>query len=307
MGLDQGRLIAWKGAEGSHRSFRGQHEPLHLYRSCGEYRAMTTATNPVRRSRSAPEPPQFQHLPVFHATEDVRRWLDHYWTKLGLPPEERARLAITQDRREFARWAGRRLNTLALGCYCYLPSPPLTRRQRRSLQLSQAIGAQVEQAAATLTQPPLPFFAQPPAVGPQPQSVPAFHRHLIFVEPDLLPQSVEVTVAHELIHLADRVRGQPRRHRCHGYDSISVDEAAITGYPPEELRKLLREETVRRESAARAVRPIRYLYVCPHCGKEYPRVRRYPRPVSCGTCDHAFNPAYTLVLRETLKPEKKAE
>jgi predicted SprT family Zn-dependent metalloprotease len=114
-----------------------------------------------------------------------------------------------------------------------------------------------------------------------------------------------VTVAHELIHLADRVRGQPRRHRCHGYDSISVDEAAVTGYPPEDLRALLREETTRREKAARAVRPIRYIYVCPRCGKEYQRVRRYPRAVSCGTCDHAFNPAYALVLKETLDAQRE--
>jgi predicted SprT family Zn-dependent metalloprotease len=242
---------------------------------------------------------------MLHAGQEVLRWLDHYWHKLGLPAEERARLAITQDRREFALWAGRRLNTLALGCYCYLPSPPLTRRQRRHLQLSQAIGAQTEEAAAILTQLPLPSFTVPPAAPSQPIGAPALHRHLIFIEPDLLPQSVEVTVAHELIHLADRVRGQPRRHRCHGHDSISVDEAAITGYPPEDLRVLLREETVRREKAARAVRPIRYIYACPRCGKEYQRVRRYPRPVSCGTCDHAYNPAYALVLKETLNSGNK--
>ena len=271
---------------------------------------MSTASLSGRRSRSAPEPPPFQQLPVLHASDEVRRWLDYYWMKLGLPPAERGRLAITQDRREFALWAGRRLNTLALGCYCYLPSPPLTRRQRRSLQLAQATSAQTGQAPPSPTQPPLPFFAASPEALPQqhavPDTLPGFHRHLIFVEPDLLPKSVEVTVAHELIHLADRVRGQPRRHHCHGYDSISVDEAAITGYPPEELRLLLREETSRRESAARAVRPIRYIYACPRCGKEYQRVRRYPRPVSCGTCDHSFNPAYALVLKETLERGKKA-
>lgn len=260
---------------------------------------MTIASKPARRSRPAPEPPPLQSLPVLHAVDEVRRWLDHYWHKLGLPTEERGRLAITQDRREFALWAGRRLNTFALGCYCYLPSPPLTRRQRRLVQLSQAIGAQTEEAAAVLTQLPLPNFAVPP-ITPPPAGAPLLHRHLIFIEPDLLPQSVEVTVAHELIHLADRVRGQPRRHHCHGHDSISVDEAAITGYPPEELRALLREETTRREKAARVVRPIRYIYACPRCGKEYQRVRRYPRPVSCGACDHAYNPAYALVLKETL-------
>jgi DNA-directed RNA polymerase subunit RPC12/RpoP len=103
-----------------------------------------------------------------------------------------------------------------------------------------------------------------------------------------------------LIHLADRVRGEPRRHRHHGYDDIAADEAAITGYPLEELRLLLREESSRREKAARQARPIRYIYVCLHCGKEYPRVRLYARVVSCGTCDRAFNPLYKLVLKKTL-------
>ncbi len=53
------------------------------------------------------------------------------------------------------------------------------------------------------------------------------------------PCSIEVTVAHELIHLADRVNGTPRRHRHHGYDSIAADEAAVTGYSLEELRRFL--------------------------------------------------------------------
>jgi hypothetical protein len=124
------------------------------------------------------------------------------------------------------------------------------------------------------------------------------YRHLIFIEPGMLPVSIEVTVAHELIHLADRVRGTPRRHTCHGYDSISVDEAAITGHDPEFLRAQLRDETTRREAALRRVRPHRYVYVCPVCRREYARVRRYARPVSCGRCDHHYNPAFLLELRE---------
>jgi len=88
----------------------------------------------------------------------------------------------------------------------------------------------------------------------------------------LLPASAEVTVAHELIHLRDRVQGQPRRHRCHGNDAIALDEALITGRDPEALRVQLREETERREAALRAARPYRYLYSCPHCDKKYFRV-----------------------------------
>ena len=74
---------------------------------------------------------------------------------------------------------------------------------------------------------------------------------VFFIEPDMQPQSIEVTVAHELIHLADRVRGTPRRHRHHGYDSIAADEAAVTGYQLEELRNLLHEESTRREHQRR--------------------------------------------------------
>ncbi len=111
------------------------------------------------------------------------------------------------------------------------------------------------------------------------------------------PKSIEVTVAHELIHLADRVNGTPRRHRHHGYDSIAADEAAITGYDLEELRVLLHEESARRERMRRERRPIRYLYECPNCGKQYPRTRRYSQAVSCSSCDKSYNPLFKLSLR----------
>ena len=104
-------------------------------------------------------------------------------------------------------------------------------------------------------------------------------------------------MAHELIHLADRVRGTPRRHRHHGYDSIAADEAAVTGYGLEELRRLLHEESTRRESLRRSRRPIRYLYQCPNCGKEYPRARRYSQAVSCSSCDSHYNPQFRLQQR----------
>jgi hypothetical protein len=106
-----------------------------------------------------------------------------------------------------------------------------------------------------------------------------------------------VTVAHELIHLADRYNGTPRRHRHHGYDSIAADEAAVTGYSLEELRHLLSEESQHRDAQRRARRPIRYLYECPGCGKEYPRTRRYSQAVSCSSCDKRYNPLYRLRLK----------
>lgn len=136
-----------------------------------------------------------------------------------------------------------------------------------------------------------------PGIGEEAATTIAGHRHLIFIEPDMQPQSIEVTVAHELIHLADRVHGTPRKHHHHGYDSIAADEAAITDYGLEELRHLLHEESLHREQVRRQRRPIRYLYECPQCGKQYPRTRCYSHAVSCSSCDKIYNPNYRLQLR----------
>ena len=185
----------------------------------------------------------------------IELWLAHYAQKLQLPEAELRLLAMTQDRQEFACWAGKRLNSMALGCYCYL----LPRKSRSHQEQSP-------------------------------------HRHLIFIEPDMQPLSLEVTIAHELIHMADRVNGTPRRHRHHGYDAIAVDEAAVTGHSMEELRALLHEESERRERLRRERRPIRYIYACPQCGKSYPRTRKYSQAVSCSACDKSYNPQFRLFL-----------
>lgn len=226
------------------------------------------------RTSIVPMPPPRLADPIIHGSDEITHWLTHYWQKLHLPAQELSRLAITQDRQEYMRWTGKRLNIMVLGCYCYLPAPHLSSTSRLSRPASTA-------------RVPTPLHA--------PQS--PDHRHLIFVEPGMQPQSIEVTVAHELIHLADRVHGIPRRHRHHGYDSIAADEAAITGYPLEDLRRLLHEESLRREHIRRERRPIRYLYECPNCGKEYPRARRYSHSVSCSHCDKTYNPNYKLQLR----------
>jgi predicted SprT family Zn-dependent metalloprotease len=230
---------------------------------------MVAARKPAK---PVPAPPPRQADAIIHGDRAIKDWLDFYWYKLQLPTQERGFLALTQDRREFSLWTGKRLNTMALGCYCYLPAPVFTRH-------------------SLLTH--LPLANELKANTPT-------HRHLIFIEPDMQPRSIEVTVAHELIHLADRVNGTPRRHRHHGYDSIAADEAAITGYTLEDLRRLLNEESLRRESLRRARRPIRYHYECPGCGKEYPRTRRYSQAVSCSKCDKSYNPRYRLRLKAEL-------
>lgn len=239
----------------------------------------------VERKQLAPAPPPWQGGVVVHGTQSVQHWLTHYWNKLQLPLPELSRLAITQDRHEYMRWTAKRLNTMALGCYCYLPASRTstsTRVAGRSRHSSVSKSSQAQ---------PFPDFAAETA------TFGSGHRHLIFIEPDMQPQSIEVTVAHELIHLADRVHGTPRKHHHHGYDSIAADEAVITGYGLEELRYLLHEESLHREQVRRQSRPIRYLYECPHCGKLYPRTRRYAHAVSCSSCDKTYNPHYRLELR----------
>lgn len=226
---------------------------------------MTTAQESARFKRSnVPAPPPRQAHPIIHGDQEtLQRWLTHYWQKLKLPDDELPLLAITQDRQEFMSWTGKRLNLMTLGCYCYIPAPP---SHARKLSLSSR------------------------------EHVISTHRHLVFIEPEMKAKSIEVTVAHELIHLADRVNGTPRRHRHHGYDSIAADEAAITGYGLEELRALLHEESLKREQMRRTRRPIRYLYECPNCGKKYPRTRRYSQAVSCSSCDKRYNPRFRLLL-----------
>ena len=255
-----------------------------------------------------PQPPARDQLPFVNAGQDVAQWLEHYWRKLNLPVAHTHNLAVTDDRAEFARWSGRRLNPMALGCYCFLPLYPDDTPQGETIA-SANLTAPSGQVARL--QPVLPGFTDageesasiaevaPLCSSPAPQSYEAFQdfRHLIFIEPDLLVEGIEVTVAHELIHLADRVAGAPRKHHCHGHDSISMDEAALTARDPEWLRELLAEETRRREETLRRLRPYRYFYVCPNCGKEYPRVKKYSRAVSCGHCDQRFNAAFLLQPR----------
>src|SRR5215472_8090211 len=74
------------------------------------------------RQLRTPEPPAIDYLPLINASADVALWLEHYWEKLRLPAAEALRLAVTDDRQDFHRWTGRRLNPLTLGCYCYLPT-----------------------------------------------------------------------------------------------------------------------------------------------------------------------------------------
>lgn len=262
----------------------------------------------AKKSLETPQPPTRDTLPLIHASTRVEHWLAHYWNKLNLPHEQLRYLAITESRQEFAEWTGRRLQSMALGCYCYLPlGGSAVMEEGRALGVQSASTPSLPQTVLRVAsrQPTLPGFGESAdssddAMDELGSAVPTGdYRHLIFIEPGMLDRGIEVTVAHELIHLADRVQGRPRKHRCHGNDSISVDEAAITGRDAETLRRELEDETQRREDALRRVRPYKYFYYCSRCKRNYPRVRRYARPVSCGHCFRSYNPDVLLHLRLT--------
>ena len=53
--------------------------------------------------------------------------------------------------------------------------------------------------------------------------------------------------------------------------------------------------TRRYASAPLVIRPPKYLYVCPACGKQIARKRRL-KLASCAVCDPRFNPRYKLQL-----------
>src|SRR5713226_2215777 len=127
------------------------------------------------RRPSMPAPPPRQAGPIIYGNPLIQHWLTHYWQKLQLPAHELSKLAITQDRQEYMRWTGKRLNIMVLGCYCYLPAP-------HSHIIMQ-----------TRTRKPLHSQILPVLEDTLHLHVPG-HRHLIFIEPDMQPQSIEVTV-----------------------------------------------------------------------------------------------------------------
>src|SRR5215471_8498582 len=86
-----------------------------------------TAVMVAARKASLPAPPPRKVEPIINGTPHLRHWFMHYWQKLQLPTQELSRLAITQDRREFMRWTGKRIHIMVLGCYCYLPAPAAAR------------------------------------------------------------------------------------------------------------------------------------------------------------------------------------
>jgi SprT protein len=107
-------------------------------------------------------------------------------------------------------------------------------------------------------------------------------RKLVSLNPRLREHDaaeIDRTLRHELAHLLAQFRAGRRRVAPHGA----------------EWRKACRDLGIGDESRTHALpfpiqrRSRRFLYECPRCGKEFPRVRRIRRAVACLACCRKFN------------------
>jgi predicted SprT family Zn-dependent metalloprotease len=109
-----------------------------------------------------------------------------------------------------------------------------------------------------------------------------FRRNLVSLNPRLREHDaaeIDRTLRHELAHLLAQARAGRRRVPPHGA----------------EWRKACRDLGIADESRTHALpfpiqrRARRFLYQCPRCGKEFPRVRKIKRAVACLECCRKFN------------------
>jgi predicted SprT family Zn-dependent metalloprotease len=90
---------------------------------------------------------------------------------------------------------------------------------------------------------------------------------------------IDRTLRHELAHLLAQFRGGRRRILPHGPEWRSA------------CRDLGIGDEVRCHSLPFPIseRAPHYLYKCPNCQRDFPRVRRIKRAVACRACCHAYN------------------
>ena len=120
-----------------------------------------------------------------------------------------------------------------------------------------------------------------------------YTQNLVRMNPRLLPfgmEEVDKTLRHELAHLVARERAGRRRIEPHGpewrqacRDLGLADEKRCHDLPLPRTRQR-----------------IRHRYRCPHCRREYDRVRPFRRTVACMDCCRAharglYDPRFKLV------------
>lgn len=125
---------------------------------------------------------------------------------------------------------------------------------------------------------------------------PGRKKHLILINLKRIdlsrPQSLEIVVCEELLHMRHRIDGDRRRHAKHGYDRIAVQVSELTGASLEDVRHCVLP--VKR-------RAPKYLYACPKCKMEVPRSR--VGVWSCGRCSPTFDRRYQLQIVRTFERE----
>jgi predicted SprT family Zn-dependent metalloprotease len=109
-----------------------------------------------------------------------------------------------------------------------------------------------------------------------------FRRKLVSLNPRLREHDaleIDRTLRHELAHLLAQFRAGRRRVPPHGT----------------EWRKACRDLGIGDESRCHTLpfpiqrRTRRFLYRCPRCGKDFPRVHRIKRAIACLECCRKFN------------------
>lgn len=108
-----------------------------------------------------------------------------------------------------------------------------------------------------------------------------YRQKLISLNPQLVRHSSEIdrTLRHELAHLLAQFRAGRHRILPHGV----------------EWRQACRDLGISDESRCHNLpfpvsqRARRYLYSCPHCHRDFPRVHRIKRAVACLACCRAHN------------------
>lgn len=109
-----------------------------------------------------------------------------------------------------------------------------------------------------------------------------FHRNLISLNPRLREHGaaeIERTLRHELAHLVAHSRAGRRRISPHGPEWRQA--CRDLGIADEQRCHTLPFPTHRRAR--------RYLYRCPHCENDFPRVRRIRRAIACLACCRRYN------------------
>ncbi|MFM2171606.1 MAG: hypothetical protein RI957_1835 [Verrucomicrobiota bacterium] len=91
---------------------------------------------------------------------------------------------------------------------------------------------------------------------------------------DLDAKHIDTTLRHELAHLIAFARAEGRRISAHGVEWRKA--CADLGIPDEKSCHRLPLPSRRQQ--------IRYLYQCPQCRVEIPRVRRMKKPMACLRC-----------------------